>query len=65
MAPKSSRLAQAFAAMAIEALRADERNPPVALSRREAQIAFVRQHYTWAGRALEWQAWLADLVRRV
>src|SRR5215831_871732 len=56
--------AHAFAAMAIEALRADEHNPESALTRRERQIAFIRQNYTWPGRALEWQAWLSDVVRQ-
>jgi glycosyltransferase involved in cell wall biosynthesis len=56
--------ARAFAKMAIDSLRADERDPQAALSRRERQVAFVREHYTWPKRALEWQAWLSDLVRR-
>jgi len=30
--------------------------------RRETQMAFVRQHYTWPPRALEWQNWLSGLV---
>jgi len=56
--------ARAFATMAIDGLRADERNPQAALARRERQIAFVREHYTWPGRALEWQTWLSDIVRQ-
>jgi glycosyltransferase involved in cell wall biosynthesis len=56
--------AHAFAAMAIEALRADEHNPEGALLRRDRQIAFVRKHYTWPARALEWQTWLSEIVRQ-
>jgi glycosyltransferase involved in cell wall biosynthesis len=62
--PDRETYARAFAAMAIESLQSDARNPSNALARRERQIAFVRQNYTWPGRALEWQAWLLELVRR-
>ena len=55
-------LAKDFAAMAIEALNGIRRNPDEAASRRDAQIAYVRKHYTWPLRALEWQSWLFEMI---
>ena len=55
-------LARDFAAMSIDALMDMKLNPGKAAFRRETQIAFVRQHYTWASRALEWQSWLSGLT---
>jgi len=55
-------LARDFAAMAIDALNEIKANPDRASFRRETQMAFVRQHYTWAPRALEWQSWLFELI---
>jgi glycosyltransferase involved in cell wall biosynthesis len=55
-------LAREYAAMAIDALNDIRRDPKGAASRRDAQIAYVRQHYTWAARALEWQSWLFELI---
>ena len=55
-------LAKHFAAMAIAALNGIRTKPDEAATRREAQIAYVRQNYTWSARALEWQSWLFDLI---
>jgi glycosyltransferase involved in cell wall biosynthesis len=55
-------LAKNFAAMAISALNDIGAKPDLAAARREAQIAYVRQNYTWPARALEWQSWLFDLI---
>ena len=57
-------LASEFAAMAIDALNDILRNPDQAAERRVAQMAFVRQNYAWAARALEWQSWLSDMIVR-
>lgn len=57
-----AQLAKDFAAMAISALNGIRTQPDEAAARREAQIAYVRQNYTWAARALEWQRWLFDLI---
>ena len=62
--PDREALARAYAEMAIEALNGMRRNPEAALARRRAQIAYVREKYTWPARALEWQTWLAEIVRR-
>jgi glycosyltransferase involved in cell wall biosynthesis len=56
-------LAAAFAEMVIEALQDVRRDPKTALARREAQIAYVNEKYTWPTRAVEWQSWLAEIVR--
>ena len=55
-------LTRNFASMAIEALNDIRTNRDKAAFRRETQIAFVRQHYTWPPRALEWQNWLFELI---
>jgi glycosyltransferase involved in cell wall biosynthesis len=55
-------LARAFAVMAIDALNDTRLNRDKAAFRRETQIAYVRQHYTWPPRALEWQSWLFELI---
>jgi glycosyltransferase involved in cell wall biosynthesis len=60
--PERASLMQSFAGMAIEQLKSMRRDPQTALARREAQIAYVRQHYTWPLRALEWQAWLREIA---
>src|SRR5258706_10588925 len=58
-----ARLAEEFAAMAVEVLKAQRLDPAGAVARRDAQIAYVREHYTWGKRALEWQDWLSGIVR--
>jgi glycosyltransferase involved in cell wall biosynthesis len=59
-----AKLAADFSAMAVDALNAQRHDPANALAKREAQIAYVREHYTWEKRALEWQSWLSEIVRR-
>ena len=59
-----TKLAEDFAAMTVDALKAQRRDPESASARRDAQIAHVHEHYTWQKRALEWQGWLSDIVRR-
>lgn len=58
----ANALARDFAAMAIDALTDIRANPERAGFRRETQMAFVRQNYTWGPRALEWQNWLFELI---
>jgi glycosyltransferase involved in cell wall biosynthesis len=58
----STALARAFASMACETLKDMRLNRDKAAFRRETQIAYVRQHYTWPPRALEWQNWLFELI---
>ena len=64
IAPREDETALAcdFAAMTIHALNDIRRNPEAAAARREAQIAHVREHYTWPKRALDWQRWLFELI---
>ena len=56
-------LSRDFAQMTIEALAEMRRNPDEAERRRERQIAYVRENYSWSERALEWQS-LPDRRRR-
>ena len=58
------RLAREFAQMAIDALAEARREPEMAAARRDQQIAFARQNYSWPARALEWESYLADVVRQ-
>jgi glycosyltransferase involved in cell wall biosynthesis len=64
VAPRDNivELACEFSSMAFEALDDIRRNPDQAAARREEQIAFVRRHYDWAARALEWQSWLFEMI---
>ena len=55
-------LAKNFAAMAISALNELRAKPDEAAARRESQIAYIRNNYTWSARALEWQSWLFQLI---
>lgn len=55
-------LARDFSSMAIRVLNDMGANRDRAAFRRETQIAYVRQHYTWPPRALEWQNWLFELA---
>jgi glycosyltransferase involved in cell wall biosynthesis len=57
------RLAQDFAAATVAALTEARNDPDAASVKRKAEIAYVREHYTWPKRALEWEAWLAQIVR--
>jgi len=57
-----ARLAKDFGRMAIDALTQSRRAPDTATVRRQEQIAFVRQNYTWPRRATEWVAWLSGIL---
>ena len=61
---KGSRLdlASAYAAMAIDELKAAYSRPQETAAKLDEQVKFVRSHYTWAARAREWQDWLASLL---
>jgi glycosyltransferase involved in cell wall biosynthesis len=61
--PDKAKLAGAFAELVIAALQELRRDPDTALARRNAQISYVRQNYTWPARALEWQSWLTEIAR--
>jgi len=58
------RLAKEFAQMTIGALTEARRNPDAAAARRTQQIEFVRKAYAWPARALEWETYLAEIVRQ-
>jgi glycosyltransferase involved in cell wall biosynthesis len=58
------RLAKEFAQMAIDALAEARREPDCADARRTQQIEFARKNYSWSARALEWEAYLSDIVRQ-
>jgi glycosyltransferase involved in cell wall biosynthesis len=57
-----ARLAKDFAGATIESLNESRRDPAAALARHDAQIAYIRQNYTWPARALEWQSWLTEIA---
>jgi hypothetical protein len=56
------RLAASFAEMAVEALRDMRHNPAAAAARRDQRIKFIRDHYLWGARALEWEQWLTHIA---
>ena len=58
------RLAKEFAQMTIDALAEARREPDCADARRTQQIEFARKNYSWSARALEWEAYLSDIVRQ-
>ena len=58
------RLAREFAQMTIDALAAARNDPDAAEAQRAQQIAFARTNYSWQARVLEWEAYLADVVRQ-
>jgi glycosyltransferase involved in cell wall biosynthesis len=57
------RLASNFAGAAISTLKSQRLLPAPASARRAAQIAFIREKYTWPQRAREWELWLSQLTR--
>jgi glycosyltransferase involved in cell wall biosynthesis len=59
-----AKLTRDFAQSVIAALAECREKPDAALTRRDAQVAFVRDNYSWPKRAIEWEAWLTDLVSR-
>jgi glycosyltransferase involved in cell wall biosynthesis len=56
------QLGRAYAAMVINDLSDIRRNSARALSQRNEQIAFIRENYTWPGRAIEWVNWLTETI---
>ena len=58
------RLAKEFAQMTIDALAEARREPELAEARRNQEIQFARENYSWPARALEWEAYLSDIVRQ-
>ncbi len=58
------RFAPVFASAVITTLKSQRLLPAAASVRRAAQIAFVRENYSWPLRAREWEAWLTQLVAR-
>lgn len=53
----------AFAGAVAESLLAARADPRAAAARRDQQLAFTREHYTWKTRAREWLDWLPRSVR--
>lgn len=58
------RLAKEFAQMTIDALAEARREPELAEARRNQEIEFARTNYSWPARAVEWEAYLSDIVRQ-
>jgi glycosyltransferase involved in cell wall biosynthesis len=59
-----AQLSEDFAAMAVKVLKTERLDPEGASARRDAQIAYVRENHTWQKRALEWESWLSEILRR-
>jgi len=57
-----AQLTKDYARMAVRALTELQRDPDAASVRRQEQIAYVRQNYTWPARAPEWISWLSGLA---
>ncbi len=60
----TTRLTGDFTEMTIAALSEMRRDPDEAEARREQQIAYVRETYSWPKRALEWELYLSDIARQ-
>jgi glycosyltransferase involved in cell wall biosynthesis len=60
--PDPQILAERFAAMTIKAWDELGSDPAAASQRRAAQAMFVRDHYRWSDRALEWVSFLEQVV---
>jgi len=58
------RLAKEFAQMTIDALAAARGDPDRAEAQRAQQIEFARTNYSWQARVIEWESYLADIVRQ-
>src|SRR6185503_12470201 len=58
------RLAKEFAQMTIDALAEARREPEQAEARRNREIQFARENYSWSVRASEWEAYLSDVIRQ-
>jgi glycosyltransferase involved in cell wall biosynthesis len=60
----AARLTKNFTEMTIAALSEMRRDPDKAEARREQQIAYVRETYSWSKRAIEWESYLSDIARQ-
>jgi glycosyltransferase involved in cell wall biosynthesis len=60
--PDRAKLAAQFAQGAIQALSQIKANPIEAGAWRTHEMQFAQENYTWPKRALEWQAWLGEIV---
>jgi len=58
---ENSELINQFSALVVQSIRDTLTNPSGAKERREARLAYARQHLTWGGRAAEWIAMLESL----
>lgn len=56
------KLAEAYAALAIDVLAAAKRDPAAAAKQRQAQIEFIRARYTWPTIAPQWLTWLEQVA---
>jgi hypothetical protein len=50
--------------MTIDALAAARTDPDRAEAQRTEQIEFARRNYSWQARVIEWESYLADIVRQ-
>lgn len=55
--------ATTFAGAVADSLLEARADPRAAAARREEQVAFTREHYTWRARARQWLDWLGRNVR--
>jgi glycosyltransferase involved in cell wall biosynthesis len=58
---ENSELINQFSSLVVQSIRDTLTNPGVAKQRREARLAYARQHLTWGGRAAEWITMLESL----
>jgi len=58
---ENSELINQFSALVVQSIRETLTNPGAAKQRRDARIAYARQHLTWGARAAEWIAMLETL----
>jgi glycosyltransferase involved in cell wall biosynthesis len=62
MQPTKSGLVQTYAELVLAWLDAVRKDPSAESRRRNEQMQFVRQHYSWPKRALEWVAFLQSII---
>lgn len=60
---ENSELINNFSSLVVQSVRETLTNPAAAKERREARLAYARQHLTWSARAGEWIAMLEALKR--
>lgn len=58
---ENSELINQFSALVVQTIRDTLTNPSAAKQRRDARLAYARQHLTWSARAAEWIAMLEPL----